>query len=445
MKGRILKFAAAGAVASLGLLDPVLAQDSTATTVTSSLSGLPLFLAYFCLSLVVVSGYLYVYTHITQHDEFELINANVPGAAVSLGLSLIGFALPVASAVAHAANIIDCFIWSVIALIVQLIGHAANTRWFAPLRRVIEAPTLVFPVLILLGLPIAIDVDWLYPWVDHPRHVTRNWLEPTAFALRGALYLAVFTFAAELLRRWSRRRDAAPAPIPDDEEAVRRERMAGAVLLPPVGLAITFASFDWLMSLDRTWYSTMFGVYVFAGGFSAALALIVVLARRHYDHVPGALTGNHFHALGRLLLAFVIFWTYTAYFQGFLIQIADKPVEITFYVARTQGGWTGVLWAVLALHFALPFLLLLPRRPKFRPRYLAGVALLVLAGHVLDFYWIVVPASGEPLAPWWADLAALVGIAGTCVAFAAWRMRGVPVVPTGDPFLATGIRYASPT
>src|SRR5262245_60108140 len=121
MKGRSLIAAPFGAVAVLLALDPALAQDSAAGTVTSSLSGLPLFLAYFCLSLVVTSAYLYVYTSITPHDEFELIRKNVPGAAVSLGLSLLGFALPVASAVAHAANLIDCIIWSVIALIVQVI------------------------------------------------------------------------------------------------------------------------------------------------------------------------------------------------------------------------------------------------------------------------------------------------------------------------------------
>ena len=104
------------------LLDaPSHAQEADAGSVASSLSGLPAFLAYFCLSLVVVTGYVYLYTHITSHDEFKLIEANVPGAAVSLGLSLLGFAMPVASAVAHAANLIDCIVWSVIALIVQIL------------------------------------------------------------------------------------------------------------------------------------------------------------------------------------------------------------------------------------------------------------------------------------------------------------------------------------
>jgi putative membrane protein len=117
--GRLLVLAAILALPA----GEVLAQDASANAVVSSLSGLPAFLAYFCLSLVVVAGYLYVYTHITAHDEFALIAANVPGAAISLGLSLLGFAMPVASAIAHAANLVDCIIWSIIALIVQVIVY----------------------------------------------------------------------------------------------------------------------------------------------------------------------------------------------------------------------------------------------------------------------------------------------------------------------------------
>lgn len=122
MQGRTHNLGLAAAVAACTVLlahGAAMAQDSGAT-VTSSLSGLPLFLAYFCLSLVVTSAYLYLYTLLTQHDEFELICADVPGAAISLGLSLLGFALPVASAIAHAANIVDCIVWSLIALIVQV-------------------------------------------------------------------------------------------------------------------------------------------------------------------------------------------------------------------------------------------------------------------------------------------------------------------------------------
>jgi hypothetical protein len=338
------------------------------------------------------------------------------------------------------------------ALVFLLIGHAANARWLAPLRRLQQAITLVFPALAVLFVPIALGLDSLYVWADphaavseetrHLLHAKRAWLAPAGFVARSALYLAVFLVAAEVLRRWSLRRDARP-PAGAPEDAARRERVFGAAMLPPVGLALTFAAIDWLMSLQPTWVSSMFGVYVFAGGFVAALAVLALLAGR--AQAAAELTGHHFHALGRMLLAFVVFWAYTSYFQGFLIQIADRPSEVTFYLVRTDGGWGGVLLATVVARFAVPFLLLLPRRPKFRAGYLAGVAVIVLVGHVLDFYWLVVPTGSAVLAPAWADVAALVGIAGACVALAAWRQHGAPIASPGDPFLAAGRRYESPT
>ena len=93
------------------------------TAILQSFVGLPAFLAYFCVSVVAVIVYLLIYTWITPHNEFELIRKNVPGAAIALGLSLVGFAMPVASAVAHAANIFDCAIWSLIGLVVQIVAY----------------------------------------------------------------------------------------------------------------------------------------------------------------------------------------------------------------------------------------------------------------------------------------------------------------------------------
>src|SRR5262249_22193896 len=145
------------------------------------------------------------------------------------------------------------------------------------------------------------------------------------------------------------------------------------------------------------------------------------------------ITPNHFHALGRMVLAFVVFWAYTAYFQGFLIQIANKPIEVTFFIARTQHGWGTVLWAIIVAQFALPFALLLPRAAKFRASYPAAVSVIVLAGHVLDVYWLVLPVAGGSMLTV-SDLAAPIGIVGACIALAAWRQRGLPIVPIGDPF-----------
>jgi hypothetical protein len=390
-----------------------------------------------------------------------LVAAAATGAAIALEprRALLGY-LAAYTAVAAVA---------IGALVLLLIGYATNARWLAPLRRLQEAIAGVFPVLVVLFVPIAVGLDHIYVWADpppdlpaHERHLLeakRAWLDPAAFVIRSAICLAVLTVAAEVPRRWSRRRDGAavrPAAAAAAEAALRRERVFAGAMLPPVGLALTFASFDWLMSLQPAWSSSMFGVYFFTGGFAAAIALLAVLARYLHASTSASpssastadraiLTGHHFHALGRMLLGFVVLWAYAAYFQGFLIQIANRPSEVTFFVVRTDGGWGVWLAATVAARFAIPFLLLLPRPPKYRPRYVAAVAALVLIGHVLDLYWLVLPAAGGPVAVHWADAASLVAIAGACVAFGAWRLRGAPLVAAGDPFLHPGTRYESPT
>jgi hypothetical protein len=380
------------------------------------------------------------------------LRAGAVAALLGLAVTAVAIAVdPKRALLAYLAAYAAVAAAAIGALVLLLVGYVANARWLAPLRRVQEALACVFPLLALLFVPIAVGVDRIYAWAD-PSHVfpvhelrhveaKRAWLSEPAFVIRSFVYLGVFALASEKLRRWSLRRDGT-TPDRDGERALRRERMFAAAMLPPVGLAVTFGAFDWLMSLQPAWFSSMFGIYYFAGGFGAGIAVLAIVASRS-PAVP--VTPHHFHALGRLLLAFVVFWTYTAYFQGFLIQIANRPVEVTFYLERTRGGWEAVLWAVLIAHFALPFLLLLPRQLKLRPRYVTTVATIVLIGHVLDMLWLVIPSGGDPASPHVADLAALVGIAGACVAFAAWRQRGVPVVPTGDPFVPSGVRYASPT
>jgi len=341
------------------------------------------------------------------------------------------------------------------ALVVLLVGYATNARWFAPLRRLQEALCLVFPVLAVLFLPIALGVHHLYVWADPPAdlsepmrevlHAKQAWLNPAGFIVRGFLYLAVFIVAAEVLRRRSLRRSREETSHvstgAEAELAIRRERVFAAAMLPPVALATTFASIDWLMSLQPAWISTMFPVYFFASGFSAALALLAIAAG--WLRTPLALTPHHFHALGRMVFAFVVFWAYTAYFQGFLIRIADRPSEVAFFIGRTRDGWEIALIAVALLRFALPFALLMPRAPKFRPRYVAAVAWLVLVGHVLEMVWLVLPSAGA--APSLLDLAAFAGVGGACIAFAIWRLRRAPLVADGDPFLAAGLRYESNT
>ncbi len=268
-----------------------------------------------------------------------------------------------------------------------------------------------------------------------------------AFAIRGAFYFVIFLIAGILLRRWSVGRDRLEQPLEGDPKVLLgRDRKLASAMLPPVGLALTFAMFDWVMSLNPIWYSSMFGFYVFAGGFLAALGLATVFAyplwSRKLD--GGALSPNHFHALGRLQFAFTVFWGYIAFFQAMLIRIANKPDEVTFYIQRVHGAWAVFVLALIFGHFALPFLFLLLKNPKFRPRLMAITGGWLVAMHLVDYYWLVIPSRVQ--GNWvlsWLDLAALAAVIGTSVAVAARRQHGVALVAVRDPFLVKGIGYRS--
>jgi len=222
-----------------------------------------------------------------------------------------------------------------------------------------------------------------------------------------------------------------------------RERALASAMLPVVGLAMTFGAFDWLMSLQPTWWSSAFGFYLLTGALVGGLAMIVVLAWRGVAHGAMPLQPSHFHAMGRLLHAFVILWTYIAYFQAMLIQIANIPSEAEFYVLRIGPGWRVVTALVFILKFALPFPLLVPRRLKLRAGYVGGLGVLLLVATYLDTWWLVVPHVSATPVPAWSDLAAICCVGGLTVATCAWRMRGVPLLPIGDPYLEAGLQYES--
>jgi hypothetical protein len=247
-----------------------------------------------------------------------------------------------------------------------------------------------------------------------------------------------------VLCRWSTRRDAAASSAVSAAPHAR-ERAFSSAVLPLVALALTFAAFDWLMSLQPFWTSTVFGVYYFAGGFVASLGLIAALS--HLARRSGAtlIRPPHFHALGRLMFGFTVFWAYIAFFQAMLMNLANRPEEVVFYVRRLEGGWKSVAWALLFVRFVIPFLVLLPRSIKFRSGVVALVGSGLVIGHYLDIYWLVMPIlDGDgPVVNVW-DAAALCAIAGTCGLAAALWLRGKALVPVNDPLLQQSALYRSP-
>jgi hypothetical protein len=335
------------------------------------------------------------------------------------------------------------------ALILLGAFHASNARWPVVLRRFLETVPQTLPLFVLLFVPLAVGMGHLFPWVDphglegemaHAVHPKTPYLNPTFFVVRAAIYFAVWIAVAHLLRAWSVRQDEAGGVT-----LTRWQRRLGAGSLPFLALTMSFAAFDWMMSLDPRFFSTIFGVYWFAGSFVATFAVVIVAATLTRGD-PAAfghhLNLEHFHSLGKFLLAFVAFWAYVAFSQFMLIWIANIPEEVPWYILRIEGGWRWVAAFLALFHFLVPFFLLLSRELKRSPRALSGLAAWLLLVHWMDVYWLVMPhlhAAGPR--PWLFDLTAFVGVGGVAVAFTVLRMRGTAPVPVSDPYLEDSLRY----
>ncbi len=336
------------------------------------------------------------------------------------------------------------------ALILLGAFHASNARWSVVIRRFVEHVPAALPLFVVLFVPLVLGARHVFPWSAGPeafegelRHLVEHkhaWLNLPFFVGRAVFYFLSWMVVAELLRRWSLRQDAGGGLT-----LTRWQRRLGAGSLPLLALTLSFAAFDWIMSIDVRFFSTIFGVYWFAGSFLATFAVIIVagvLTRRDPTQFGAHLNLEHFHSLGKFLLAFTAFWAYIAFSQFLLIWIANLPEEVPWYILRIDGGW-GVVGAILAgLHFLVPFLLLLSRDLKRDPRRLAFVAGWQLVLHWLDLYWLVMPHldDGGPRFSLW-DLSAFVGVGGVAVAFAVARMRGTLAVPARDPYIAESLRY----
>jgi hypothetical protein len=335
------------------------------------------------------------------------------------------------------------------ALVFLMIVNAIRARWPVVLRRVNEAAAATVVVGLVLFVPIVFGLSRLYPWTapdaiadEHDRELVLAklaYLNPRFFILRAFAYFVVWSVIALALRAWSHRQDRAP------DGALGGTVALSGLALPAVALTLTFAAIDWIMSLAPAWFSTMFGIYWFAGGFLAALALLTIAAARARAAGVLPVSPSHYYALGRLLLAFVVFWAYIAYFQYMLIWLADKPVEASWFVTRARAPWTVASWALVIGHFVVPFFALLPYAPKHNGRYLTIVSVWLLAVHYIDMHWLVQPAARAG-GFWfhWCDFGALAFVGGLAVAFGVWLLRGHPLVPKNDPLLEHAVRYESP-
>lgn len=340
------------------------------------------------------------------------------------------------------------------ALFLLMLGHAAQASWLIVMRRLLEHTVATLPLLALLFVPSLLYMEDLFPWaeggLEMHHHVAekvalkRGWLNDDAFVWRTVIYLVALTVTGELLRHWSRQQDLAGT----DALRVRygrRMRVLSSVGFFVLGLMVTFAFFDWIMSLEPAWYSTIYGAAVLSGGFTAAvgvlaLTLVITHARGWFD---GAINESHRHAVGRVLFASICFWAYLQFSQYLLIWIADLPEEVRYYVARQEHGWQWVGLAIVLGHFVIPFFLLLSRKIKEAPATLAAAGAWTILFHLLAVYYLVVPAHRTVMYVHWTDFAAVLGVVAAMLAFAVLRSIRMAPIPVGDPGLSASMEYSS--
>lgn len=327
--------------------------------------------------------------------------------------------------------------------------YLVRAGWSATVRRIVEFVASPLPFLLVGMLPFLLLPGHFFHWI-HELHAgdpilqSKSWyLNRPFLSLRLLLYVALWAGMYAFVVGNSLRQDTAAE---GDWTPTLRNFRWSAVWILVYALSFTFAAVDLLMALEPHWYSTIFGVYVFAASFTATIATVILLtvALREGGYLKGFVTEEHYHDLGKLLFAFCIFWAYIAFSQYMLIWYGNLPEETVYFLKRMgQGTWQpfGVMLPIL--RFVLPFLILLRRDAKRHPLPLAVAALCVLIGHYVDIAWIVLPSFAPSLRWSWQELTLFVGFLGIFLLLLPRLMVRVPAVAFRDPYLQESLHNVS--
>jgi hypothetical protein len=338
------------------------------------------------------------------------------------------------------------------ALIFIAIQHVTRTSWSVAARRPMEWLAGILPIGALLFVPVALFAPTLYVWMRHDGEEKFEgskfefWLTPKLFFLRAAIYFLVWTALQRFFRGESLKQDTSGDPAHTER---MQHRSAPAILL--LGLTLTFAGFDWLMSLQPHWFSTIFGIYIFSGAMTSSLSVLalVTLALQTRGLLGRVSTVEHRYDIGKMLFGFTIFWAYIGFSQYFLIWYANIPEETIFFKARWDvGAWKSISLLLLFGHFFVPFLWLLSRTAKRNALLLGIGAVWMLFMHWVDMYWLVMPNLPGPEGRGghlhWIDLAGLLLPLGIGALWLASRAGQEPFYPLKDPRIPETVRLDQP-
>jgi hypothetical protein len=325
---------------------------------------------------------------------------------------------------------------------ILMIRHLTGGGWGMVIRRILGAAMRTLPLLAALFIPVILGIHHLYIWArplsevadkhlrEHLEDITKTYLTANGFIVRAIIYFAIWNLLSFLLSHWSKQTDHAGAP--DNTQRFKAVAGPGLILY---GFTISFAAIDWVMSLDPSWISTIFGLIILIGEVLSAMCFAVVVERILFNYKPMSemLKPDFVHDHGKWMLTFVMVWAYFSFSQWLIIWAGNLPSEITFYLKRLNGGWGWIALILPLFHFVVPFAILLSRPLKRDVRRLVWVAIWLMLMRFVDLFWIIEPNFSQTFKLTAADVVVPIAIGGVWMAYFFRNLGSLPLLPAYDP------------
>jgi hypothetical protein len=328
-----------------------------------------------------------------------------------------------------------------------MIRHLTGGGWGVVIRRIQGAAMRTLPLLAILFIPmiIAVAQHRIYPWAmplasvqdEHIREhlaknkfITDSYLNFSGFLIRAIIYFAIWNLLSFLLSKWSIEGDASTSR--DNTQRFKAVAGPGLILY---AFTFSFAAIDWVMSLDPSWISTIFGLIILIGEVLSAMCFAVVVERILFNYKPMSemLTPDFVHDHGKWMLTFTMVWAYFSFSQWLIIWAGNLPSEITFYLKRINNGWGTIALILAFLGFCVPFAILLSRPFKRNIRKLVWLAIWIIVIRYIDLFWIIEPNFSKSLNITIADIVVPIAIGGIWLAFFFRNLGSLPLLPAYDP------------
>ena len=325
---------------------------------------------------------------------------------------------------------------------ILMIRHITGGGWGMVIRRMMGAGMRCIPLMTVLFVPLLFGLPRLYVWAqpldkiadkhlrEHLQQVTQSYLSVRGFILRAVIYFAIWNFLSFFLTKWSREQDQ---PSPRDNSS-RFKALSGPGLIL-YAFTISFAAIDWVMSIDPSWISTIYGLLILIGQLLSAMCFAVVIERILVKYKPMSdwLKPDYVHDHGKWMLTFVMVWAYFSFSQWLIIWAGNLPEEITWYLRRANGGWGAIWFSLAVFHFVVPFVILLSRPFKRDVRKLVWLAIWLMVMRYVDLFWIIEPNFSASLTLTWADVVVPVAMGGLWLWFFFRNLNSLPLLPVYDP------------